>query len=367
MKGLYIHIPFCRKKCAYCDFVSYVGCEDFFDRYISAAEKEMSRYKGEKIDTVFVGGGTPSILTDSQLERLFGAIYKTFCVTDSAEITIESNPGTLSLQKLLKMRDLGINRLSIGVQSFDDGELAAIGRIHDAAAAFCAVEEAKKAGFSNINLDIMFSLPRQTRQSFAETLEKAIETGVRHISCYSLILEENTPLYKEYESGKFEPNDDETDRSIYEYACRRLQKAGYVQYEISNFCMPGYECRHNLKYWDCDEYIGIGAAAHSYYESKRYCNTTSLTKYISGEYREGGAEKITREESIKEFMIMGLRKTRGISKHEFAKRFGTDVMSVFANEIKKFVSAGLMEEKDGFIRLTFDGINVSNSILCEFV
>lgn len=367
MKGLYIHIPFCIKKCKYCDFISFPGCEEYFDKYLQELEKEMLKYEGEKIDTIFIGGGTPTILKPEAISKISKDIFDIFDVEKNAEFTIEANPKTLSEEKLETMLNAGINRLSIGVQSFNDNELISIGRMHNSFEGEQAVISAKKAGFTNINIDIMFSLPEQNLKSFKNTLEKAVSLNTEHISCYSLILEEGTKLFEEYEEGKILLPDDETDRENYAHACEFLKKSGYSQYEISNFSKKGHESRHNLKYWNCDEYIGLGVSAHSYYNSSRFFNTSSLEKYLLGEYMEGIPEKISREEKIKEFMIMGLRKSEGIKKSEFFKRFGILVNSIYKDEIDKFKKAGFLTETEDNIFLTRDGINVSNSILCEFV
>ena len=367
MKGLYIHIPFCLKKCKYCDFTSFVGMEAFFESYVQELTKEMRQYKGDKIDSIFIGGGTPSILNAGQLKIITDYIYNNFDVAADAEFTLESNPGTLTDEKLRMFREAGINRLSIGVQSFNDLELIKIGRIHTAKEAAEAILAARKNGFSNINIDLMFSLPGQTRESLIKTLETALSLNPEHISCYSLILEEDTPLYDEVKKGVLYLPEEEEDRELYTLACEILSNHGYQQYEISNFSKKGYECRHNLKYWDCEEYIGVGIAAHSYYKEERYFNTDSFEKYMKGEYTEEKTGKLSEEDKIKEFIIMGLRKTEGISREEFFKRFKKDFSKLYETEINKFKKLKLLEEKDGFIRLTFEGINLSNSVLCEFV
>ncbi len=367
MKGLYIHIPFCKSKCRYCDFTSFSGCDGIFGEYINMLLKEMEQYRGESIDTIFIGGGTPSILPMELFSEIVKGIYSNFDVSESIEFTVEANPKTLSKEKLEKMLNSGVNRLSIGVQSFNDNELAAIGRIHTAYQAEETIKMAKNAGFSNINIDIMFSLPEQTNQSFKNTIEKAIDLDVEHISCYSLILEEGTPLYKDYIEGRLALPDEEEDRANYEYICNELKKAGFLQYEISNFAKSGYECRHNLKYWDCKEYIGLGLSAHSYNGDFRYFNTSSMEKYLNGEYLEEKEERLNCEEKIKEFIIMGFRKTKGIDKQEFFKRFGEDFCLLYKEQITRFVKGGFLEDNGNYIRLTKKGVNVSNSILCEFV
>ena len=367
MRGLYVHIPFCLKKCKYCDFTSYVGCEKHFADYIKCLKNEMRGYKGEKIDTVFLGGGTPSILSAQLLEDMIKEIFATFSVTPEAEFTIESNPKTLTFEKLKLLRELGVNRLSIGVQSFIDDELKKIGRIHTSKDAEEAITQAKKAGFSNINLDLMFSIPEQTKESFQKSIDTAMALNPEHISAYSLILEEGTPLYFEVENGEVFLPDEECDRANYRYVCDKLKANGYIQYEISNFSKVGYECRHNLKYWDCDEYIGVGVSAHSYYNGKRFFNTDNLEKYLNGEYREDLGEILTVDDKISEYVIMGFRKTEGINKFEFLNRFGVDFYERFKNPLDKFLNLNLIEERGEFFRLTFEGINLSNSVLCEFL
>lgn len=367
MKGLYIHIPFCVRKCKYCDFVSFEGMSDKFKSYVEMLKKEMKLYNGEEIDSIFIGGGTPTVLDAEELKNITDGIFENFRVKKNAEFTIEANPGTVSKEKLLKMREMGINRISIGVQSFNDSELSKIGRIHTAEMAKEAVETARKCGFLNINIDLMFSLPGETLESFKRTLDTAFSLDPRHISCYSLILEEGTPLYDEYEKGVLSLKSEDEDRELYEFACREFSKHGYHQYEISNFAKDGYECRHNLKYWNCEEYIGLGVAAHSYCDDIRYFNTSSLERYMQGEYIEEKTDKLSDDDKIKEFIIMGLRKTEGISKTEFQKRFNADVCELFGEQIERFKTLKLMEENGDFLRLTFDGINVSNSVLCEFI
>ena len=365
MRGLYIHIPFCIKKCKYCDFTSFTECEGIFDEYVKKICMEMQEYRGEEINTIFIGGGTPSLLSIDELKKMIECINNTFVLKENAEFTIETNPKTLTHEKLSAIRELGVNRISIGVQSFNDEELKKIGRIHDAGDAEDAIIMAKEAGFSNINIDLMFSLPGQTLESFKNNLNKTINLGITHISCYSLILEEGTPLFEEYEKNMLNLPDEETDRAIYQFTCEELKKNGYEQYEISNFSKKGYECKHNLKYWDCDEYIGIGVAAHSYYKGVRFFNTNSLDIYMQENKRE--YEELTIDDKIKEFVIMGFRKTKGISKKEFFERFKKEFSDVYSEQTEKFKNIGLLEESEEFICLTEEGINVSNSVLCEFV
>ena len=262
MKGLYIHIPFCKQKCKYCDFVSFPCMEDTADKYVDALKREAEQYKGEKIDTIFIGGGTPSILTPKQIEEVTKMCFDVFDVASDCEITTEANPGTMDDDKIKAMLNGGINRISVGVQSFNDDELKKIGRIHDAKTAYNTICHLDKMGFQNINLDLMTALPSQTFESLKNTLNTAVSLPVKHISAYSLIIEDGTPIEKEYSKGLLDIPNEDTDREMYMHTVDFLGKNGFKQYEISNFAKDGYECRHNVKYWTGEEYIGLGTAAH---------------------------------------------------------------------------------------------------------
>ena len=366
-KGLYIHIPFCIRKCSYCDFVSYCGKEEYFDSYIDSLLREASEYEGTKINTVFIGGGTPTIFGTEQIERLAEGICRIFDISPSAEYSIEANPKTLTEEKLYGMQKCGINRISIGVQSFCDEELKACGRIHNAAEAYKTVELVKKCGFDNFNLDLMLNLPNQTMESLSLTLETAVSLNPAHMSCYSLILEENTPLYEAYGNGKYEEPDEELDRELYHFTVDYLKKYGYNRYEISNFAKEGRECVHNIKYWSCDEYIGIGAAAHSYLNGVRYYNTAKLSEYIKGDYHTDDKIVLSKKDMISEYMIMKLRMCEGINGAVFRKKFGCGVEEIYSQQLTKFVNNGLIKHQNGFYFLSDYGIDVSNSVLCEFV
>ena len=365
-KGLYIHIPFCKQKCKYCDFVSYTDKEDIFDEYIERLSIEASKYRGTEIDTVFIGGGTPSILTCEQIITLTQIIKTTFILSNDCEFTIEANPKTLDSDKLKTLKACGVNRISLGVQSFCDKELKAIGRIHDAKTAYNTVELIKQHGFENYNLDIMLNLPNQTKESLLYTLNTAISLNPSHISCYSLILEENTPLFDEYESGKFEVTSDEYDRELYKLAKDALAKKGYEQYEISNFAKEGFKSRHNLKYWNCDEYIGLGAAAHSYLNGRRFYNTSEIQEYLNGFYHKEET-LLSVDDKISEYIIMRLRLTEGIPLEEFKKRFNIDFYEKYKELIDKFTNADFMKYEDNSYKLTENGFDISNSIMCEFI
>lgn len=362
-KGLYIHIPFCVQKCRYCDFVSYT-CGDK-DGYIKALCRELDLYRGESVDTVFIGGGTPTVLSPHLLDMLFSHINKTFRLCGDTEWTVEANPKTVNKEKLSIMREHGVNRISVGVQSFCDKELEKIGRVHNALEAAETLHMVKEY-FENFNIDLISALPYQNMASFSETVNKAIAFSPTHISCYSLILEEGTPLYCENEKNPLPIPDEDTEREMYGAAVEMLQRAGYTQYEISNFAKSGLECRHNLKYWNCEDYIGAGVAAHSLINGIRFGNTTDMSEYIQGN-RVKEKLILTPEDMGAEYIIMTLRLRKGIDVTEFKHRFGIDFETKYKKQIEKFISFGLMERTAVGFRLTDEGINVSNSVLCEFV
>ncbi len=367
MRGLYIHIPFCARKCQYCDFVSFSGMESSIDAYLDAVGVQMRLYVGAAVDTVFIGGGTPSFLSVGQLQRLLDMVSDNFDIAADAEFTVECNPDSISEEKAHLLLRGGVNRVSVGVQSFDDTELLAIGRIHNAETAYNAVTMLSRCGFSNISIDLMASLPHQTAESFKKTLERSVSLPIKHISVYSLIIEDGTPLKAKYESGEYELPDDDTDRELYAYTARFLQKYGFSRYEISNYAMPHYESRHNINYWDCGEYIGIGAAAHSYLDGARFANTSDVARYINGDFCGGDKEILSENDKIGEFMMLGLRKTKGIDEAEFMRRFGKSIDDVFGVKIDRFVKLGVIKRSDGAIRLTDRGFDVANTVLCEFI
>lgn len=366
MKGLYIHIPFCVKKCDYCDFVSYTNCEKKYKSYIETLIGEMCQYKGERINSVFIGGGTPTVLTAEMLEFLLKSIQEIFLLSNDCEFSIEANPKTLDKKKLIVLKNGGVNRLSIGVQSFNDDELKQIGRIHTAEDAYNTVCMAKNMGFDNINLDLMSALPFQTEEKLMYSLKKAVSLNPTHISCYSLIIEDGTPLEKRYSRGEVTIPNEVDDRAMYRLVCGYLEQNGYKQYEISNFAKKDYECKHNIKYWKCEEYIGVGTAAHSYIGNVRFYNTENIEMYMNGEYR-AGEEILDISDKIEEFMIMGLRMKDGISQTEFKIRFGKDINDVYSDIINKFQNNGLILKNKDRLYLSERGIDISNSVLCEFI
>ncbi len=364
--GLYVHIPFCIKKCAYCDFNSFAASDSQKEEYIDALIFEMSEYKNTPVDTVYIGGGTPTVLSLTLLKKLIENIKDNFRLSDNTEFTIEMNPKTADSEKLLMLSEMGVNRLSIGVQSFCDTELSALGRAHNAEDALAAIELSKKAGFGNISIDLMSAIPYQTNESFAKNIKTAIGQGVSHISCYSLILEEGTPLFEDAQKGVITLCDEDTEREMYEYAIAALSENGYKQYEISNFAKEGRMSRHNLKYWSMEEYIGIGLSAHSFLGNTRFSNTADISGYVRHDF---GREKtvLGKNDLMSEFAFLGLRKTEGFSKKDFYDRFGQEVCDIFKAPLDKFIKTGFLIDENGKIRLSHEGISVSNQIMCEFL
>lgn len=367
MKGLYIHIPFCVKKCEYCDFISFTGCESRFSEYIDALTDEMTEYRDTEIDTVFIGGGTPSLLTSELINRLCAAVKGNFRLAHDYEWTIEANPGTVTDLKIQAMLCGGINRISLGVQSFDNTELEAAGRIHNSETAYETVMKLYESGFHNISIDLMESLPYQTEESFRRSLETAVSLPIRHISVYSLIIEEGTPIKKKYDEGIYKMPDEDNDRKLYHYTKQFLAEYGFNRYEISNYAKPGYESRHNLRYWNCGEYIGLGVAAASYTDGRRFNNTENLERYLSGSFRSSEFEALTSEDMMGEFMMLGLRKTIGVSAADFEERFGKPIESIYGTQLGRFTRLGAMEYISGYYRLTERGLDVANTVMCEFV
>lgn len=367
MKGLYVHIPFCIRKCKYCDFNSFSACESEKESYLNALFNEFSEYKGEKVNTVFIGGGTPTALNENQLERLLKKIRENFVISEDAEITMEANPKTITKEKLDTIIKYGVNRLSVGVQSFCDKELKALGRIHNSRDAIETIILTKKMGFTNISIDLMLSIPHQTKDSLKRTLETAFSQNPNHISCYSLILEEGTELYNEVKCGKVSQFSEDEESELYDFAVQMLEDNGYKRYEISNFARDNKISKHNKKYWDADEYIGVGLSAHSYINGVRFSNTDNFASYINGDFHNKEREVLSKNDKMSEFVFLGLRKREGISKAEFSKRFGCEINSVFGNPIKKFTAMGFLIDDCEHLYLSKDAVSVSNSIMCEFI
>ncbi len=369
--SLYIHIPFCVRKCLYCDFPSFSGMDGIFDDYIRMLCREIdevySDYRGMEVKSIFVGGGTPSVLPPSLLGKISDRIFSRFDVDSQAEITIETNPGTLDAKKLAEMKSMYFNRLSMGLQAWQDRLLKKLGRIHTADVFETNFLQARDAGFKNINVDLMFALPTQSLDDWQETLEKVMKLGPEHISAYSLIIEEGTPFYGMFEKGELRETDEVTDRKMYYLAKEMLSDKGYKPYEISNFAKDGFECYHNKVYWRTEEYRGFGLGAHSYADGVRFHNTYDMKEYLIGEGLQLDREILTEEEKQEEFMFMGLRMNEGISRDKFFERFKTSLDSVYGDEIKELVSEKLLIEKDGRISLTDRGVDISNSVFEKFI
>ena len=381
---LYLHIPFCARKCAYCDFLSFAVPERAYYVYVEKLIEELhsqSRVFGEyQVTSVFIGGGTPSLLPPELMEGLLGVLQGCFTILPEAEITIEANPGTLTMEKLETYLEGGVNRLSIGLQSGDDTELKMLGRIHSYDEFLKSYQRARQAGFTNINVDLMSGLPGQTLLSWRNTLRKIMMLKPEHISAYSLILEEGTPFFERYASrpnGESPPplrsaEYEETDREMYYLTRELLADQGYERYEISNYAKPGYECRHNLGYWTGVEYLGLGLGASSYTHGYRYHNTVDLNEYLSLDLGQPGIasrdiQELSMEEHMEEFMFLGLRLMQGVSGSEFLSRFGQNMWNVYGTVLEKLTEQGLLAVEAPFIRLTDLGIDVSNMVLSEFL
>ena len=369
--SLYIHIPFCVRKCLYCDFPSFSGMESIFDDYVRMLCREIdetySDYRGMEVKSIFIGGGTPSVLPPALLGRISDKIFSRFDVDSKAEITIETNPGTLDAKKLAEMKSMYFNRLSMGLQAWQDRLLKKLGRIHTADEFETNFLQARDAGFKNINVDLMFALPAQSLDDWQETLEKVMKLRPEHISAYSLIIEEGTPFFDMFDRGELKETDEETDRKMYYLAKEMLNDKGYKQYEISNFAREGFECYHNKVYWRTEEYQGFGLGAHSYSDGVRFHNTYDMKEYLRGGGLRLDKEFLSLQEKQEEFMFMGLRMNEGVSEAEFLSRFGESMDSVYGDEIKELISEELLVKKDGRLSLTDRGVDISNSVFEKFI
>lgn len=375
---LYIHIPFCVKKCAYCDFLSGPATEECIEQYVSSLVKEMEAHKesvcGYEVVSIFLGGGTPSVLNEEQVKRLFETIRKNFVLREDAEITMEANPGTVTKEKLLAYKEAGINRLSFGLQSTNDEELKELGRIHTYETFLKNYKLARECGFRNINVDLISAIPKQTVESWKVSLEQVIALEPEHISTYSLIVEEGTPfaaLYGEGGPREKELPDEMVEREIYYQTEEILSRAGYQRYEISNYAKPGKECKHNLGYWERREYLGIGIGAASLMGNIRYKNVDNIEFYVEHSHDLQEIQEEKEELSVKaqmeEFFFLGLRKMEGVSAKEFKETFDCDVQEHYGTEIKKLTNEGLLKENDGRLMLTKKGIDISNYVFAEFL
>lgn len=357
MKSAYIHIPFCKQKCLYCDFNSFAGKESLIEEYIKALKNEIinAKINSEDLYTIYIGGGTPSFIHEKYIEEILKLLPKT------SEITIEINPGTITKEKLLKYKELGINRISIGLQTTDEKILKTIGRIHSLSEFEEAYKMVREVGFKNVNVDLMFGLPNQTLEIFKSSIEYLIDLKPEHISSYSLILHNN--IFENLPT-------DEEEREMYHYLVERLKNAGYVHYEISNFALKGFESKHNLAYWEQKEYYGFGAGASSYLNGKRYTNVADIQKYIKNIFDRKEVkileETETTESKIREYIILGLRKVEGINILETNEKFSIDILKNFSKELEKLQKLELLEISDN-IKLTKKGLDLANIVWEEFI
>ena len=388
--GLYVHIPFCQTKCSYCDFNTYERIEDQIPNYVSALKNEIKAWSDllsqPVVHTIFLGGGTPSYLPVDDIKHILSTIHSNYKVQDSAEITMECNPGDITLEQASGWSDAKVNRVSMGVQSFNDGLLALLGRRHTANEAKQAFHTLRKVGFKNQSLDLIYGLPHQSASQWSHTLDEAIELGSDHISLYSLQIEEGTPLAVDVKKGRYPIPDDDLAAEMYEEAQRKLTANGFSQYEISNWAKPGMESQHNTIYWLNEPYLGVGAGAHSWLEGQRFFNLKSPTRYVTAmdnNYKEINQGSIaTMQEpfgpvaqidvttaaiDMGETMMMGMRLSEGVSHKRFEKRFGTALNKIFSKELDRLVALDLVEITDKSVRLSDKGRLLGNEVFAEFI
>jgi oxygen-independent coproporphyrinogen III oxidase len=369
---IYIHIPFCDHKCIYCDFYSITKTENVVP-FITAIKKEIinssSYLKESEITSIFFGGGTPSLLSSNQISEILEVFYQNYNVSNKTEITLETNPGTVDLEKLKEFRSVGINRLSIGVQSFNEEELKFLTRIHDKTLAIETVENGSKAGFENINLDLIFNLPKQTREIWHSNLATAIKLPITHISTYSLILERGTILNKLVIDKKIEMNDEDFDASLYESTIEYLVQNNFSQYEVSNFCKDGFECKHNLAYWQHKNYIGFGPTAHSFFENKRWWNFSGVKQYINKIEESGsafcGEEILSKEQLLDEYVMLALR-SNGLDIKLLDNIHGSDWLYRNKVYLDELIKNKFIIERENFIKFTIKGYILCDEILLKF-
>lgn len=377
--GIYLHIPFCQRKCAYCDFTSVPvsNQDDLIPQYLKALGKEISTYARLLEDTLppigslYLGGGTPTILSHEGLALLHDRCQRSFLFDPAAEITIEANPENLNQEKLIAIRQAGFNRLSLGVQSFDDQRLQYLGRGHRASEALKAAAAARKAGFENLSIDLIYSLPGQGLADWREDLERALDLTPEHISTYALTLEEGTPLFRQCQQGEMTLPEEDIQVAMYQLAQEMLIGQGYHHYEISNFSLPSREARHNLLYWHNQEYLGLGAGAHSYLAGRRYFNTPLIENYIRAMENHDtavlGEERPTLRQQVGETVMLGLRLMKGMDLSAFALRFGHTLQDLYPQSLNALIADGLLSLEDGSLKLTPRGILLSNEVFAEFL
>lgn len=379
---LYFHIPFCVRKCLYCDFLSAPADEGVRRQYMDALMREVreraEEYRDYLVTSAFIGGGTPSVVDAEQIEELMATVQECYEVASDAELTIEVNPGTVDFGKLKKYRQAGINRLSIGLQSANDKELAVLGRVHSLQQFLDTYREAREAGFGNINVDVMSALPGQSLESYRKTLRKilTLSSPPEHISAYSLILEEETALFRQVGQGLLKLPDEETDRDMYRDTKRILEQAGYGRYEISNYAKAGFACRHNIGYWTRRNYLGFGIGAASLIDNVRFNNRRNLREYLRDPLNDRmEIQRLNRQEQMEEFMFLGLRLTEGVSDLRFQKLFGQSLQEVYGSVIAQNEKEGLLRRyirsgagvREEMLTLTDFGLDVSNYVMSQFL
>lgn len=375
--GAYIHIPFCKQKCYYCDFLSFANKKEYEEKYVESLIKEIEVFKEKnndvEFDTIYIGGGTPSYIDSKNIARILQTLISDNNISNVDEITIELNPGTFLKEKMLEYKQIGINRMSIGLQSTNNNLLKEIGRIHNFEDFLETYQTARKIGFENINVDLMIGLPNQTFDDIKDEIEHIIKLEPNHISVYSLILEENTKLEQFVLQGKMKLPDEELERHMYWYVKNKLELYGYKHYEISNFAKKGYESKHNLNCWNQKQYRGFGLGAHSYINNKRFSNTENIDLYINNINKENFENNINIHEiqniemQEKEYMLLGLRKIDGINIQEFENKFGMNPIFLFKNELNKLSNEGLIKVDGNKIMLTNKGIDLANIVWEEFI
>ncbi|MBM7556229.1 radical SAM family heme chaperone HemW [Halanaerobacter jeridensis] len=373
--GLYIHIPFCAQKCHYCDFNSIAADDDLISRYLDALKKEIKlvadKYYSPQLQTIYIGGGTPSILSGQDLSTILNQCRQKFDLNSNLEITMEANPGTLSEEQLRLTKQAGVNRLSLGVQSFNNQFLTKLGRIHSKDDVITSYRLARELDFDNISFDLMFALPGQSLNQWENTLQQAIELGPEHISAYNLKIEPNTVFAQWLEEGKIEKISEELDLKMYRRTIELLEENNYYQYEISNFSQPGYNSRHNKIYWQNQEYLALGPGAHFYDGQFRGYNITDIKDYChhleAGQLAIAEQNKLSRVEKIEETLILGLRLNQGISLAEFKKKFNQSLTEIYEIEIQKLVGQDLINQSKGRLFLTDHGREIANQVLSSFI
>lgn len=373
--GIYIHIPFCKSKCSYCDFTSFANKEKMVEKYIECLNKEIENKETNNfiVDTIYIGGGTPSFIDSKYIKEIIETIKSKFKIKEEAEITIEVNPGTVNEEKLKDYKKAGINRISIGLQSTNNKILKQIGRIHTYEEFLNTYNLARKVGFKNINVDLMLALPNQTLEELEDSVEKVIKLNPEHISIYSLILEEGTKMEELVNSQKVQLPSDELERKMYWNMKNKLEQNGYIHYEISNFSKKGYESKHNTNCWNQKEYIGFGLAAHSYINNERFCNTSNMEEYTKNIENNNFKNNIqiceiqNEEEKKNEYILLGLRKIEGVDIGEFKNKFVDNPIYLYRKELEKLVNEDLIEIDLNNIKLTNKGLDLANLVWEEFV